>query len=318
MSRIASIVSNDGTITLMLDGSPYTIGTEHPNYLSIKESLRDSDADTLLTLVDIPKSVKAFANGVCEVRDGVIYYEGNPLHNNLTNRILTLMNEGFPFEPMLRFLENLMSNPSARAVNELYDFLEHKNLPITEDGCFLAYKGTRSDGKDKYSGKIDNSVGRVVEIPRNQVDDDRAHECSFGLHVGTMGYVRWYCTERVIVVKVNPKDCVSVPRDHNAQKLRVCRYEVLGLYEGDLDAPVYNSDGSTWEPNEDEEMDEELYIDDDLEDEYYFGHVGIPDDEEDDYTYDDSEEEEEDYGVKPSGHRYWQHRDSTGKFSPKK
>jgi hypothetical protein len=250
--RIATIISNDGVITLILDGNNYLIDKTHPNYLMIKEALLVGDADELTKLVDIPKAISTYAKGKVEVIDGEVLYNGKTIHNTLTDRILALMTDGFPFEGMLKFLENLMQNPSARAVNELYDFLDHKGFPITEDGHFLGYKGIRRDWKDKYSGKIDNSVGNVITFERNQVDDNRAHECSFGLHIGSLDYVRSYCTERVVIVKVNPKDVVSVPKDHNATKCRVCEYEVVREYTGEIEAelpkPMYQSNGEEMPP----------------------------------------------------------------------
>jgi hypothetical protein len=47
----------------------------------------------------------------------------------------------------------------------------------------------------------------------------------------------WYhrSDDVVVIVKVNPRDAVSVPIDHSAQKLRVCRYEVVGVYDRPLD-----------------------------------------------------------------------------------
>jgi hypothetical protein len=109
----------------------------------------------------------------------------------------------------------------------------------------LAYKGIRSDWLDKYSGTIKNNIGATICFERNQVDDNRENECSFGLHVGTLAYVRGYCTERVIRVKVNPADCISVPRDHSAQKLRVCRYEILAEHNPEeiLTSALYTSSG---------------------------------------------------------------------------
>jgi hypothetical protein len=194
-------------------------------------------------------------------------------------------------------LENLMSNPSARAISELYDFLEHRALPITEDGYFLAYKSVRSDFKDKYSGTIDNSVGKTVEFPRNKVDDDRAHECSYGLHVGALAYSGpggWYnsASDKVVIVKVNPKDAVSVPQDHNAQKLRVCKYEVVSLYSGGMeDAPVYNSVGKPSDKNNDFDVDT-VSTDDIFSEGYEDGYAGLsranpycPEDESEAYHY---------------------------------
>ncbi len=250
-NRIAAIITSDGLISLFVDEINTVIDRAHPNYDLIVKAIKSQDADNLKTLADIPKAIVAYATNLIEVINGEIFYKGDRLHGSLVDRILDLMNEGFPFEFMIRFLENLQSNPSSRAVNELYEFLENRGLPITEDGCFLAYKGVRSDWKDLYSGTIDNSIGNTIVYKRNQVDDDRAHQCSYGLHVGALEYVKNYCTQHVIVVKVNPADVVAVPRDHNAQKVRVCKYEVLREFTGELNElpeAAYSSKGEEFEP----------------------------------------------------------------------
>jgi len=124
------------------------------------------------------------------------------------------------------------------------------------------YKGIRSDWTDKYSGKIDNSIGKTIKFPRNKVDDNRENQCSWGLHVGSLDYVVDYCTERVVLVKVNPRDVVSVPKDHDAQKCRVCEYTVLSEYDGELvrskssiEEPLRESNGGMYSTNDDEEED---------------------------------------------------------------
>lgn len=224
------IVSGNGRINLFLD-KQYVVPTDHPNYAKIKAGLNSLSESVLKRLVDIPRAVNKFLNGKAEIVNGLVYFNGQELHNTMTNRILTQMREGFPVGPMLKFLENLMQNPSMASVEELYDFLSNEGLPITEDGCFLAYKGIRSDYMDKYSGTIDNHPGCKPEMPRNKVDDNRSNTCSKGLHVGALEYARSYCNEIIVLVKVNPKDVVSVPLDANAQKCRVERYEVLSVYE---------------------------------------------------------------------------------------
>jgi len=156
---------------------------------------------------------------------------------------------------MVKFLENLMQNPSARGVSETYWFLENYGLPITDDGCFLAYKAVRSDYTDIYSGKFLNSVGSVVSMPRNMVDDNYGVDCSKGLHVGALDYVVGYGHfvkgevrsangNRLLIVKVNPKDVVSVPKYEGHTKMRVCEYtvasEILDVVK-ELDKVVYTS-----------------------------------------------------------------------------
>jgi len=166
-----------------------------------------------------------------------------------------------------------MQNPSMQSQRELYDFLQHENLPITEDGYFLAYKAVRSDFKDKYRGVFDNSVGNVCEMQRAKVDDDRARGCSDGLHAGALSYVASYGSveagDNIVIVKINPADVVSVPTDCNCQKLRTCRYEVVGLYEGELQRPLYQTTENSYDEYDEDYEDDEDYDDDYEDDEDY-------------------------------------------------
>jgi hypothetical protein len=123
-----------------------------------------------------------------------------------------------------------MSNPSKRAVEELYGFLEKGNLPLTPDGYFLAYKKVRADFRDCHTGTMDNSVGQTVEMERNAVDDDQNRTCSTGLHFCSKEYLSHFGghDSRTVILKINPRDVVSIPTDYNNAKGRACRYEVIG------------------------------------------------------------------------------------------
>lgn len=163
------------------------------------------------------------------VKDGIVYYNNEPLHTTLTDRMVEMVKAGFNIDPLKKFLTNLMDNPSYRAVNELYDFLEASNLPITDDGHFLAYKRIRETYTDMFTGKIDNSVGAVVEMPRNEVNEDKNQTCSSGLHFCAREYLQEfgaYSGTRVVVLKINPRDVVSIPADYNNSKGRCCKYVV--------------------------------------------------------------------------------------------
>ena len=263
------IVSAAGTLTVVIDAKPYTIAPDHPNYDKIKSALKTGDSQLIIELVDIARSVEDYVEGDAEVKDGIVYYEGDAIHNTLTERILDMMAYGFPFKPMFKFVNNLMKNPSKRATEELYDFLMHKNLPITDDGCFLAYKRVNADWTDLYSNSIDNSVGQVVKMSRRKVDDNREMGCSDGLHVGALEYVEGYGSGgHVLVVKVNPEHVVSVPSDHDCTKVRCCEYEVLSEFKGELKRPVYSPDGSDYDPSEDDDYDTSVDYEDDVMDDY--------------------------------------------------
>jgi len=248
------IISGSGTMTIVVNNESHSIGYDHPNYLSIKECLVNNDEQGLIPLLDIPLSILNYTDGDIDIKDGILSYKEEEIHNTLTERIMTMMRDGFPFHPMLKFLENVLSNPSNRAVQELYTFLENKNLSITEDGCFLAYKAVRKDYTDKWTGTIDNSVGQTVEMQRRKVDDNCDVGCSDGLHVGAIEYVEGYRCEtqedRVVIIKVNPSNVVSVPLDSECQKVRCCSYEVVADYAGPLKSVVHKSDGSQWTQEE--------------------------------------------------------------------
>lgn len=229
---ISFIVTASGTINAVAGGKSYVVARDHTNYDGIRDAIHAGDVAALERLANVAKTIVNFSEGKVEVRDGIVYYENAALHNTLTQRILGLIRDGFPFKPMLLFLNNLMENPSYRAVQELYGFLEHQGLPITEDGCFLGYKRVRPDYTDNYSGKYRNMVGDVNEVPRRTVDDNWRNECSSGFHVGSIEYVRTFHagTGHVMIVKVNPADVVSVP-PNEVTKMRVSKYVVVQEYD---------------------------------------------------------------------------------------
>ena len=278
----------DGNLTLVLNNQSYQILPDHINYKLILEKLPSATAEELLEVVDVQKAVASFSDGLVEIKNGQVLYEGEEVHGSISKRILEFMSKGLPFEPLVNFLNNLMENPSMQSQKELYDFLEHENLAITSDGHFLAYKAVRNDFKDKYRGTFDNSIGNVVTMQRAKVDDDRGRGCSNGLHAGALNYVASYGSvdngDRIVIVKINPRDVVSVPTDCNCEKLRTCRYEVVAEYEGELIKPLYSSDFSYAE--QDDYDDDDYNVDDSYWDQF-------DDDEEEDE--DEDFEDEDDY-----------------------
>jgi hypothetical protein len=278
-TNIPYVIKTNGSVTLYLKNECLTVATDHPNYNKIIEAIKAGEFDKIDTLVNVSKAVTQYAKGQITVQNGEVFYGTFALHNTLTNRMLAMMNEGFKFDHMVKFLENLMQNPSNRAVNETYTFLENYGLPITDDGCFLAYKAVRNDYKDIYSGKLDNRVGCAPSMPRNMVDEVYERDCSTGLHVGALDYVVQYGHfvkdseiieggNRLLVVKVNPKDVVSVPKYDNHPKMRVSQYLVVSEIKDivkELDKVVYTSNAETFAP--DRSDDEWSEYEDDCDDE---------------------------------------------------
>ena len=225
-------------ITVVIGNKPHTIAKSHITYQKVVDAIKAGDWTKVADLVEPKKVVLNYGKGNVSVQGDQLFWKGKPMNNGLATRMITMLQDEFPIEPLVNFMENLMTNPSKRAVDELYGFLEKNSLPITPDGHFLAYKKVRNDYLDIHSGTMDNSPGKIVEMERNEVDDNKDRTCSSGLHFCSQEYLPSFgnsTDNRVVIVKINPRDVVSIPSDYNNAKGRACRYEVVGEIGNDTD-----------------------------------------------------------------------------------
>ena len=248
------VIANDGTVTAVVAGHTYTFNSDHPSYDKLVQNLKLGNVEYFEAAYDIITRVNEFCEGYVSADGGNMTWDGIPMPELFTERILDMIDQGFPFEPMLNFLDNLSQNPSDQAVVELFDFMQNRHLPITSDGHFLAYKAVDRNFKDLWSGSLDNSVGQTVEVPRGSVNSNRDKGCASGLHVGAIDYASGYGGidinnksdddggNNLVICKVNPMDVVSVPSDSKFQKLRCCKYEVASIFSGVFDSAVHMTD----------------------------------------------------------------------------
>jgi DNA-directed RNA polymerase subunit RPC12/RpoP len=155
--------------------------------------------------------------------------EEKALNNAMTSRVIRMAEDGYDVDPLINFMTNLLNNPSKTSIDELYLFLEATGLPITSDGHFIAYKIVRDDYTSIHDATFRNDVGTVCEMPRHEVDDNRDRTCSYGLHFCSKEYLNQYGsgsrdTDRLVLVKINPADVVSIPSDYNNAKGRASKY----------------------------------------------------------------------------------------------
>jgi hypothetical protein len=220
-------------IVVVIDNKTHTVSKTHVTYSQVLDAIKRGDWAEVKKVIEPAKAIVSYGRGYVSIQDGVLLWKGVPTHGYLSTKIIEMLQQGLPIDPLVNFMHNLMSNPSSRAVNELYGFLEKGAMPITPDGHFLAYKKVRADYKDCHSGKMDNSVGKTVEMERNAVDDDKDRTCSAGLHFCSRSYLDNFGGDRIMILKINPRDVVSIPSDYNDSKGRACRYEVIGELEGE-------------------------------------------------------------------------------------
>lgn len=239
---LSYIKDNKNHWTVCISNKVCQFDPTHVKYDALVDAIKFDDESLFVKLFDTVALINRWGEGEFKVQDGVLKYKDVEVKRVISDRIMEQVKDGFDYKPMCMFVEKLFKNPSFRAGNELYRFLEHKYLPITPDGCFLAYKAVTKNFKDKYTQTFDNKVGSMLEMPRQTVDDDCSVSCSYGFHVGSIEYVKGFKGEGdvVVICKVDPADVVSVPKDHSEMKVRCCKYEVVGLYEGDLVSTVEN------------------------------------------------------------------------------
>jgi hypothetical protein len=226
-------------LTVVLAGRAYTVSAHHKHFDALVHMVKKGeDADKLLRVMETQKNavmgllkhtfVKDLGDNLV-YDEGVIYFHGQPLQNNGALRLVELIEMGHDYQALANFIKKLGDNPLPHVVDELFDFLTHGRVPLTPEGDFLVYKAVRGDYKDIHSGHFLNSVGQVVEIPREDVDPDRQQTCSYGLHVCSFAYLPHFshANGHVMMCRVNPRDVVAVPADYNNTKMRVCRYQVV-------------------------------------------------------------------------------------------
>jgi hypothetical protein len=270
-------------ITLIFSEDTAVIDNSNPKFAEILQLCKDGKYAEAAALATIKDQINQTFDGDIRVVGGEVIYDGKPLHNVMCERILDIMRDGLDATGLVKFLENLMQNPSYTAVQELYLFLEANKIPITEDGHFLAWKKIRNNWKDIHSNSVDYSVGATPSMKRNQVDPDREKTCSHGLHCAGWDYLPHFGSngdsDRIVIVKVNPADVIAVPNDYGNAKMRVCKMEVLREYTDrkveaeEFSHSVVSSNG------------EALYTQDDLDEAYNNGY----DDAYDELRWDEEE-----------------------------
>lgn len=235
MSKRVSWAITDQNVTVNYEGETHIVSRTDALADRLIKAVRENRLTEIPSLVSAAKRIEVFSKGNFVVQDGRVMVNGVAAPKVLSDKIIRFSNDGLPFQPLLKFAENLQKNPSFRAVNELFTFLEKNDHPLTENGNFIAYKRVRDSFRDIHSNTMDNSVGNVVEVARNQVDEDSNRTCSHGLHVANWTYAHTQfassnpATDVMLEVEVNPADVVAIPVDYNNAKMRVCKYKVLGV-----------------------------------------------------------------------------------------
>jgi len=242
--------SEESNLTVFHDGEMYVATDTHPNFDRIVAGVIAGD-ESVIELFDVSATAQRRFDRLSErvtIANGRIFFDGEEVDNALTQQVMRFIDAGVEdFRPLVAFFEKVETNPNAHSREQLFRWIRDRNITITSDGNFIAYKGVRTvDSEDgvsytsistgkavsdgvEYDGAIPNPVGATVEMPRSEVQHDPSVGCHKGLHAGTWNYASGFAQGAVLTVEINPRDVVSVPTDCGDQKLRVCRYIVTGV-----------------------------------------------------------------------------------------
>lgn len=221
-------------INIQHKGDVYTADYTHPQFNNIVDSAVSAEFDRAVELIDIAKAITEYSSGDVTIKGEVIYYKGQEVKDGLAKRIISMMSEGDEgFKRYVAFMSRLRDNPSYRAVKELFGFIGHSDIEITEDGYLVCWKRIRSDYTDCRTGKVPNYVGNTIRMERNMVDEDSDITCSQGLHVAAWNYLGHFYGDVIIKVKVDPSHVVSIPTDYNDSKMRTEQYEIMDVVNCD-------------------------------------------------------------------------------------
>lgn len=237
-NRVVHMHNNRGLSVIINNNEVYQLSHTNPQFEAALDSLKNYDLDGLRAAckpIEVVRNTEVFRAGGISISGGEVIRNGQPIHSALADRILEFSREGYPYEPLVQFMDRLYRNPSKIAVDELFLFLDSSDTPapIMEDGRFLAYKKVRSNYNDIYSNTVNYGLGKVVEMERNEVDDERDNTCSAGLHFCSISYLSSFGSSdpgqtRIVIVAIDPADVVSIPSDYNNAKGRAARMEVVG------------------------------------------------------------------------------------------
>lgn len=262
--------AGQSTLSVFGEFGEKVIPASHPFFQDVLVYLtttpnEEHNEDDVVRLLDptlyIGEQIAAISDRVTYDRNN-IYLDGLPVHSTIGQHIVDRINaREESWDRLVRFLVKVSENPSKRSQEAVYEWIQRHGIQITEDGDFVGYKGVRPDGRSLTAGpnnfidgalfgeagkdyNVPHEVGTVISKRRGDVDDNADLACSTGLHVGTYSYGSTFGgpQNRLLTVKVNPANVVSVPSDDSTYKIRVCEYEVIALNEARAEFSGYTYD----------------------------------------------------------------------------
>ena len=109
-------IKTEKNITIYIEGTPLMCDKSHSNYFRILKMLKDQenneiDINELKSLFSLGETIRRSHKNL-EIKEGQVYYKGNIVDNVITKKIVAMIKENLNVDYMLKFLDNLLQNPS--------------------------------------------------------------------------------------------------------------------------------------------------------------------------------------------------------------
>lgn len=220
-----------------------------PTKICLDNFLTNTDPKTVFKLFDLDKlntvSLEEFNNSTDIItnvnninlsKDKVIIGLHNDLLIPFADKLKQYINPNQSKKGLKNFIRKLkvIHNRSSHTCEELLNFLEKAELPLTNAGNIIGYKKLQAYGNmyvDIHTGKVKQNINYSVIMDKKDVDNSRSNACSNGLHVASLSYLSGfgssiYENTPVFLVVVNPYDVISVPTS-DTTKLRCAKYNII-------------------------------------------------------------------------------------------
>lgn len=245
---------DSANITVVHEGDMYVADDQHPLFDEIVEGAVAGD-ESIIELFDASRRAAARFENLSDrvtVANSRVYVDQTEVEDVFADQIIRFMDEGVEdFQPLVNFLEKVYSNVSEGIRENLSRWLNAEAFTILPNGNILGYRGLNADYTSKHAGPgivngeqvrghLNNSVGNVVELPAELVEENASVGCASGLHVGTYAYATgWAGYGGVVVsVEVDPRHVRSVPYECDSAKMRVSKYKVTDTVTSKVDSAV--------------------------------------------------------------------------------
>lgn len=231
-------ILNENSISFVVNSKLFSISRSdskfHPAIGIVYDPLftEDQKISTLQKLVDDKFYVTTLVN-LCPA----ILSKSDISYNNLRYSTIRhfhsyAIENGFTTTNIEQFINSISTVQNS---SNLLSWIRNNKSLISKDGNLYLYKGLRENYKDCYSDKIENFVGKTIEMPEEEITKCQGGP---GFYFGTFERAKNMNRGKMVLCKVLLSDIVWLgDSELKVKKYKVVKDEYLNLPVGVYDFP---------------------------------------------------------------------------------